>query len=334
MWQEYIYNGSSGSRLYFVYTPTNYQVGVAVPLLVMLHGCTQTAADFAAGTQMNLLAEEHNVIVAYPQQARTNNQLYCWNWFDAANQARDHGEPAMIAGIVQEIQQNTAQWTIDPGRIYAVGLSAGAAMSVILGVTYPDIFAAIGVHSGFEYQATTTQSGVPGISRRGGPDPVKQGQVAYEAMGNFARAVPTIVFHGTSDPVINVINGDQVVQQWMQTNTLASNNTYSADFNAPTATTTGKAPGGLTYATYTWQDTSGNTIQEYWKVNALGHAWSGGNPAGTYTDPRGPDASQALYTFFMNHPLHKERNFTALLKHMLQNIKDFLTYPQTRQNTR
>src|SRR5450759_667261 len=118
MWQEYIYNGPLGSHLYFVYTPTNYQVGVAVPLLVMLHGCTQTAVDFAAGTQMNLLAEEHNLIVAYPQQTRNNNQLYCWNWFDPANQSRDHAEPAIIAGIVQEILHNTTQWTIDSTRVY------------------------------------------------------------------------------------------------------------------------------------------------------------------------------------------------------------------------
>jgi poly(hydroxyalkanoate) depolymerase family esterase len=329
MFQEYNFKSPSGSRPYYVYTPTSYQVGVAVPLLVMLHGCTQTAVDFAAGTQMNLLAEEHNLIVAYPQQTRNNNQLYCWNWFDPANQSRDHAEPAIIAGIVQEILHNTTQWTIDSTRVYVAGISAGAAMSVILGVTYPDIFAAIGVHSGLEYQAAKTQSGALGAARRGGPDPIQQGQVAYEVMGNFARVVPTIVFHGTNDSVNNIINGDQVVQQWIETAMLASQNTYVANFNTPTSTTTGTAPGGLSYTTYSWQDSSGSTIQEYWKVNALGHAWSGGNPSGSYTDPRGPNASQALYTFFMNHSLQREGHHIPFFKHVLQEVKHFLQIDKT-----
>src|ERR1700676_4478574 len=108
MWQEYIYSSPTGSRPYFVYTPTNYQAGVAVPLVVMLHGCTQTAADLAAGTQMNQLAEQQNFIVVYPQQTSAANQYLCWNWFELANQARDKGEPAIITGIVQAITQNTA----------------------------------------------------------------------------------------------------------------------------------------------------------------------------------------------------------------------------------
>src|SRR5712691_10573249 len=155
-WQQYTYSGPSGNRPYFVYTPLKYQVGQAVPLVVMLHGCTQTAADFAAGAQMNQLAEQYNFIVVYPQQTNIANQYLCWNWFDPANQTRGSGEPAIIAGIVQAIEQNTSQWTIDTRRIYVAGLSAGAAMAVILGVTYPDIFAAIGVNTGFEYQAATT----------------------------------------------------------------------------------------------------------------------------------------------------------------------------------
>ncbi len=329
MFQEYNYNSPSGSRPYFVYTPTRYQVGQTVPLLIMLHGCTQTAVDFATGTQMNLLAEEHNIIIAYPQQTRNNNSLSCWNWFDPANQSRAHGEPAIITGIVQEILQNTSQWTIDIGRVYAAGISAGAALSVILGVTYPDIFAAIGVHSGLEYQAATSQSGALVSARRGGPDPVRQGQVAYEAMGNVARVVPTIVFHGANDSVNNIINGDQVVQQWIETDMLASHNTYEASFNAPTTTTTGTAPGGLSYTTYSWQDSSGSAIQEYWKINALGHAWSGGNPSGSYTDPRGPNASQAFFTFFMNHTMHKQGHTAPFFKHVFQEVKHFFQIDKT-----
>lgn len=326
MLQEYTYSSPSGNLPYVVYTPRSYNAGKRVPLLVMLHGCTQSAADFAASTQMNLVAEEYNFIVVYPQQQRKNNSLYCWNWFELANQSRDHGEPAMIAGIVQDMLQNTAQWAIDTARIYVAGISAGAAMSVILGATYPDIFAAIGVHSGLEYQPLKSHFGTLGISKRGGPDPLQQGQVAYEAMGSHARIVPTIVFHGSKDSVVNIINGDQVVQQWMQTNRLASHNTYVADFNTPTSATTYKVPTGYAYIVYTWQDSRGKTIQEYWKVNGLGHAWSGGNSSGSYTDPRGPSASRALYAFFINHAMPKKAtNPIAFLKHVLRNMKGFIT---------
>jgi len=325
MLQQYTYSSPAGNLPYVVYTPLNYRADTPVPLLVMLHGCTQSAADFAAGTQMNLVAEEHNFIVVYPQQVRKNNSLYCWNWFDLANQSRDHGEPAMIVGIVQDILQNTAQWTIDTARIYVAGISAGAAMSVILGATYPDIFAAIGIHSGFEYQALKSHRGALTISKRGGPDPLQQGLAAYEAMGSYARIVPTIVFHGTKDTVINITNGDQVVQQWMQTDMLASHDTYVADFNAPATATTYKIPTGYAYTVYTWQNSRGKTIQEYWKVNGLGHAWSGGNSSGSYTDSRGPSASEALYAFFMHHSMHRKAiHPTAFFKHVLHNVKGFL----------
>jgi len=165
-------------------------------MIVMLHGCTQTPADFAAGTQMDQLADQKQFIVVYPQQTSTYNQEDCWNWFDPADQSRGSGEPAIIAGIVQTVEHSTAQWTIDSHRVYVAGLSAGAAMAVLLGATYPDIFAAIGVQSGLEYKAATTSNNAFTALRQGGPDPMQQGQVAYTAMGSAARVVPTIVFHG------------------------------------------------------------------------------------------------------------------------------------------
>ena len=306
-WQEYEYDGPTGRRPYFVYTPPGYQVGTAVPLIVMLHGCRQTAAVFAAGTQMNRLADQYNFIVVYPQQRSRHNRNTCWNWFNPANQSRGSGEPAIIAGIVQTIEQDAAQWTIDTRRIYVAGISAGAAMAVILGATYPDIFAAIGVHSGGEYQAAATLIGALKTMLQGGPNPVKQGQIAYAAMGIFARTVPIIVFHGTGDYIVNPVNGDQVVQQWMQTNNLASNGAYRADFNHPTSTTTGQVPDGHSYKRYRWHDHNGREIQEYWKVNGMGHGWSGGSSSGSYTDLQGPSASEAIYKFFMNHHIEKDR---------------------------
>ena len=302
-WQQFIYSGPAGSRPYFVYTPENYQVGTAVPLIVMLHGCLQTPLDLAIGTQMNQLAEQYHFIVAYPQQTSLNNLSLCWNWFDPANQVRGGGEPGILAGIVKEIESHTDRWTIDRHRIYVTGISAGGAMSVILGATYPDIFAAIGVHSGAEYGAITSPLNGGAAFLQGGPDPIQQGRAAFAAMGSFARVVPTIVFHGTNDLVSAPINGKQVVQQWMETDSLASQGNYQADFNAPSSTTNGQVPGGHSYTIYTWNDNNGNEVQEYWLINGMGHAWSGGNPY-NFTDLEGPSASLAMYTFFKNHPLN------------------------------
>ncbi|WP_018130341.1 extracellular catalytic domain type 1 short-chain-length polyhydroxyalkanoate depolymerase [Effusibacillus pohliae] len=303
---QFTYSGTAGSRPYFVYTPANYSPSSKVPLIVMLHGCTQTPADFAAGTQMNALADQYNFIVVYPQQTSTYNQNQCWNWFNPSHQSRGSGEPAIIAGIVQTVEQNTTRWNIDTNRVYVAGLSAGAAMSVIMGATYPDIFAAIGVHSGLEYKAATDTNSALTAMRQGGPNPSQQGQAAYNAMGSYAREVPTIVFQGTGDYTVYPINGDQVVQQWMATNHLASNNTYNADFSHPSSTTTGQVSGtnGKSYTVYQWNDNNANVIQEYWKVNGMGHAWSGGSYSGSYTDPTGPNASQAMYNFFMAHPMN------------------------------
>ena len=156
----------------------------------------------------------------------------------------------MIANMVQAIWQNTSHWTIDSNQIYVVGASAGAAMAVILGATYPEIFAAIGVHSGIEYQAVTNITSALKVMRHRGPDPVLQGKRAYEAMGSYQRVVPMIVFQGTRDRVVPSINGDQVVQQWMQTNHLASHGLYLADFQNPTITTSGQVPGGYAYTVY------------------------------------------------------------------------------------
>jgi poly(hydroxyalkanoate) depolymerase family esterase len=302
-WQSYTYNGSAGSLPYYVYTPASYHVGERVPLIVMLHGCTQTAADFAAGTQMDELADQKNFIVIYPQQTSQNNTLSCWDWFEPANQSRGVGEPALIAGIVQTVENNTSEWTIDKTRVYVAGLSAGAAMAVIMGATYPDMFAAIGVHSGLEYQAGTDVASGVEAQEIGGPDPMTQGQIAYDAMGRYARVVPTIVFQGTSDTTVAPINGTQVIEQWMETDSLTSGGTYDASYSNPSTITNGQVPGGHSYTEYTWNDKQGKEIEEYWLVNGMGHAWSGGSSAGTFTDPLGPNATLDMYTFFMNYRL-------------------------------
>ena len=329
MWQQYTYQDSNSGHSYFVYTPTTYHRGTAVPLFVMLHGCTQKAEDFATGTGMNLLAEQYGFIVVYPQQTRIANQTRCWNWFKSAHQFRNRGEPAMIAHIVQSIRQDTSQWTIDSNQIYVAGISAGASMAVILGATYPDIFAAIGVHSGIEYQAVTNSISALKVMRHGGPDPVLQGQRAFEAMGNYKRGVPLIVFQGTRDTIVSPISGDQVVQQWIETNQLATQGLYLADFKNPTTTTSGQVPEGYAYTVYSWKDSRGKEIQAYWKIQGLGHAWSGGRSTGSFADPLGPNASEAMYHFFMNHPWVGDNDYNTsswkkiqrALSHPLQLLK-------------
>jgi len=325
MWQQFLYHDATGNHPYFVYTPSTYHRGTTVPLFVLLHGCTQKAADFAIGTGMNELAEQYGFIALYPQQKRTSNQTLCWNWYKSSNQFRDRGEPALIAHMVQAISENTSQWTIDSNRVYVVGASAGAAMAVILGATYPDIFAAIGVHSGVEYQAVTNIIGGLKLVLGGGPDPIKQGQKAFEAMGNYKRMMPTIVFQGTRDRIVPPINGDQVVQQWMQTNHLASQGLYVADFKNPTTTTSGRVPEGLAYTVSTWEDHIGKEVQQYWKIDGLAHAWSGGNPAVSYTDPRGPNASEIMYQFFMKHTMAEASHYEASPHRSIrQTVSNFL----------
>ncbi len=305
----------------------------------MLHGCGQVPIDSAYDTGLNELADRQQFIVVYPQHAELRllvdvNPILCWNFFYAGNQDRGSGEPASIAGIVQAVLQDTLQWTIDHRRIYVVGASSGAAMAVIMGVTYPDLFAAIGVHSGAEYQWIRLPNLVPlsqplAVGERQqapaataplndahlfflegfpsllppGPDPKKQGEIAHKAMGPFARVVPTIVFHGTHDPLINPINGDQVAQQWLYTNQLASQGTFAANFDHPSSVMLGQVPDGHSYTVFTWKDAQGSDIVIYWKVDGLGHAWSGGPPLRPFADPKGPSASEAMYKFFMTHTL-------------------------------
>jgi poly(hydroxyalkanoate) depolymerase family esterase len=294
-WQGFVYQGQAGSRPYFVYTPVNYHPGTPVPLFVMLHGCTQTAADFAAGTQMDELADAHQFIVLYPQQTTLNNPAACWNWFVPTNQKRGSGEPSILAGMVEAVEGNTSQWTIDRSRVFVAGASAGAIMSVILGATYPDLFAAIGVAAGLEYPA--------GASGTSGLDPLKAGEMAYQAMGSYARIVPTLVFQGSVDPVVAPINGDLVVQQWMETDHLASHGGYDASFANPAQIITASPPASHPYRERSWNDSTGHEVQEYWVAIGAGHAWTGGSPSGTFTDPLGPNLSQILYSFFLNHPL-------------------------------
>ncbi len=271
--EQRTFANSAGSRTYKLFVPSGC-VGQAVPLLVMLHGCRQSPDDFAVGTRMNELAEEQSFLVAYPAQSTAANASRCWNWFKATDQERDQGEPSLIAGITREIMRD---FNVAPARVSIAGLSAGGAAAAIMGATYPDLFAAVGVHSGLACGAALDMPS------------------AFAAMRTGARAlkrpgaVRTIVFHGDRDMTVSAVNGDQVIAQ------------SGSATNLRTSVCQGQSPHGARYTRTVYTDQSGHEMMEQWVVHGLGHAWSGGSPAGSYTDPRGPDASREMARFFFQN---------------------------------
>ena len=293
------YTNAYGTRTYKLYIPSGYR-NQRVPLVVMLHGCTQNADDFAAGTKMNAIAERETFLVVYPEQSPAANTSRCWNWFDPASQERDAGEPSIIAGITQGM---IAQYRVNPDRVSVAGMSAGGAMAVIMGATYPDLYAAIGVSAGLEYKAAENAAAALIAQETGGPDPNEQGRLAYLAGGAAARVVPTIVFHGQLDPTVNVVNGHQVLSQWAQTNDLADDDRDNNSIDdQPEAIAPGQVPGGYAYTRYVYAGDGHTNLMEKWIVETMTHRWSGGSTAGSYTDPKGPDASEEMVRFFGQHP--------------------------------
>ncbi|MFZ0836578.1 MAG: PHB depolymerase family esterase [Xanthobacteraceae bacterium] len=280
--EERNYANQAGRRSYKLYVPSGYNAR-ALPLVVMLHGCTQSPDDFAAGTRMNQLAEELTFLVAYPAQDMSANGSKCWNWFDASNQQRDQGEPSLIAGITRQI---TRDFLVEPGRVYIAGLSAGGAAAAIMGSTYPDLYAAIGVHSGLACGAATDVPSAFEAMRQGRSSGVWE----PSARDGSGRATPTIVFHGDRDMIVNPVNGDQVIAQ------------AKAAADLRITVTRGQAPGGMSYTRTVQVDDSGRRILEQWVLHGAGHAWSGGSSAGSHTEPRGPDASREMMRFFLQHP--------------------------------
>jgi poly(hydroxyalkanoate) depolymerase family esterase len=246
------------------------------PLVLMLHGCTQDPRDFAAGTRMNDLAREQGLIVLYPAQSRRMNPQGCWNWFKHSHQARGKGEPALLASLVQEVIQRQP---VDAGRVYVAGLSAGGAMAAVLGETYPELFAAVGVHSGL----------APGVAADL-PSALAAMQGGAAAKPNPAAGRPVIVFHGDADATVHPSNGHGVVSRWTQS-------------PAEPQRVAAAQPGGRAATQRIHRGPDGRVLAEHWIVHGAAHAWSGGSPAGSYTDSRGPDASAEMLRFFAEHSL-------------------------------
>ena len=277
---EGAYSNPAGRRAYKLFIPSGYQ-GQPLPLVVMLHGCTPSPDDFAAGTRMNFIAEEQTCFVVYPAQRSDANQSKCWNWFRTADQQRGGGEPSLIAGITRQVMRD---YSVDPKRVYVGGLSAGAAAAAIMGATYNDLYAAVGIHSGLACGAATDMPSAFAAMRQGG------GPGRRVISGN-GPPVPAIIFHGDRDTTVHPNNGDQVLEQAIGTTSTKK------------AVHRGRIPGGHEYTRTTHTDAGGSEILEHWNIHGVAHAWSGGSPAGSYTDPRGPDATREMLRFFLAHSL-------------------------------
>lgn len=271
------FRNEAGARSYKLFVPSRSRAE-PLPLVVMLHGCTQAADDFAAGTRMNFLAEERNCFVVYPEQPSGANQSKCWNWFRTGDQQRDDGEPSLIAGITRQVMRD---YRIDRKRVYVAGLSAGGAAAAIMAATYSDLYAAVGIHSGLVCGAATDLSSALMAMRQG----------ARSKNSEAGPQVPTIVFHGDRDTTVHPNNGDRIVEQ--------SGNPS----NSKAKVIKGKVPHGHAYTRTILADASGRAVSEHWNVHGAGHAWSGGSPAGSYTDPSGPDASREMLRFFLEQSL-------------------------------
>jgi poly(hydroxyalkanoate) depolymerase family esterase len=245
----------------------------------MLHGCTQDPDDFARGTRFDELAYSGGVIVVYPEQTAASNPQKCWNWYDPAHQARDAGEPAILAGITREVM---SRFAVDPARVYIAGVSAGGAMAVNTAAAYPELYAAAGAHSALPYRVATDVASAVSAMRSGPANP--DALPAPFAPG--VRPVPLIVFHGLADVVVNAENGRRLADQWRRA-------VGAKDFTRHPV-----EAGGLRAT----RDVSGPFV-ELWMVEGLGHAWSGGSPEGTYTSAAGPDASREMLRFFLEHPV-------------------------------
>ena len=291
---------AAGSRNFKLWVPATLETGRACPLVMLLHGCTHDAKNMAEISGMNEVAEANRFLIVYPEQSRLSNLMKCWRWFHPKHQSRDAGEPSILAAVVDQV---LLTHNVDQDRIYVAGVSAGGAMAAILAATYPDIFAAVAVFAGAEFKAATSLSEGLAAMKQGGPDPLRQGQLAFEAMrGGLARKqrrrMPVIVFHGTADTRVSPLNAEQVIAQWGKTNACLALEDAESGFALTEKVIDGRVPDGYAYQQHIYVEADGRLLMEKWIVHGLGHAWSGSPKPSRHGDPKGPNASAEIWRFF------------------------------------
>ena len=292
------FSSDAGTRRWKLWVPSGYNAARRYPLVVMLHGCTQDPDDLARGTRVTEHADREGVLVLLPEQPESANPKKCWNWYDPAHQRRDAGEPSLVAGMTREAARD---WSVDAGRVYVAGISAGAAMASVVAVTYPDVFAAAALHSGIPFGAASNVMEGVGAMGKGAADTAKLARAAHAAMGTHARPIPVLVVQGADDPVVRLVNATQTRDAWLAMNALARGQTgSSAAAPAKRSEATG---GGLQFVTECFGGTGDACEVETLVVTGLGHAWSGGSKLGTFTDERGPDATAEMLRFLLAHRL-------------------------------
>ena len=279
---ERAYTNEAGQRKYKLYVPSGYR-DTRLPLIVMLHGCTQDADDFALGTRMNALAERHDCLVAYPIQPQRANASKCWNWFKPGDQQRERGEPSLIAGITRDVM---ASYSVDPARVYVAGLSAGGAMAAVMIHSYPELYAAAGIHSGLPYRCAHDLPSA--LAAMKGGKPIRRGPLADRGDGPGMPKRPLIVFHGDADATVHPSNGGELVRE------------FSAGISPVDEVPERRA--GMRACTRRLLTAANGVDAEYWTIHGAPHAWAGGSARGTYTDASGPDASAEMMRFFLAHP--------------------------------
>jgi poly(hydroxyalkanoate) depolymerase family esterase len=287
------HTNSAGALDYELYVPSGYKAGTAVPMVVALHGCTETDDVYRQLSGWDRLAEAKKFIVVFPKQSSSRNYQTCWNWFRQSDMKRGSGEPSMIADLTTSIEHS---YSVDTHRVFVAGFSAGGAMANVMGATYPDLFAAAGVGSGCEY------NGLPCVGQQG-PDPMQTGKQAYDAMGSNARVMPAIVFQGDADTTVVPANAPEIVREWQVTDDYADNGSLDGSIpTTPTNTSNAAVSGGRSYTVTTYGDGQRHELIQYWLVHGMNHAWSGGSNTQQYADPSGPNETAAMFAFFSNHP--------------------------------
>ena len=299
------FTSDAGTRRWKLWVPSGYDAARRHPLLVMLHGCTQDPDDLARGTRATIHADRSSVLVLFPEQPESANPKKCWNWYDPAHQRRDVGEPALIAGMTRQV---ATEWAVDSRCVYLAVISAGAAMASIVALSYPDVYAAAALHSGIPYGAASTVMEGVSVMARGVPDTTRLAQSAYDAMGARARPVPAIIVQGADDPVVRPVNATQTRDAWLAMNTLTRGRRRDAVDGEGHGRRTESSIGGLSVVRECFGESSAGECEvETLLVSGLGHAWSGGSKLGTFTDERGPDATQEIMRFLLAHRLPEAR---------------------------